>query len=112
MNRIHQGTNRHQDSPARVSGLPFHPIALGSVQHMVAMTLVSLGFVRVAEKRWGLPLMVFEHEPVKMNVAVLVGERRPEAIFQVGSVQRLGNSHHGTIAGLEFGDTLDVIPFT
>ena len=46
---------------------------------MVAVTFVSLGFVRVGEKRWGLPLMVLEHEPVKMNVAVLVGERRRHA---------------------------------
>ena len=76
--------NRHQDSPAHIAGLPFHPIVFGGIQDGVALAdrLVA---------PFGQSNSLSTNEPIgprsrwKVEVAEFVSQRRAQPIFGRGS---------------------------
>ena len=52
-------------------------------------------------------MAILEHEAMKMDMAIFMGQCRTEAVFQVGGIQRFGDFNYGPFAGNELGDAFD-----
>src|SRR5581483_333633 len=107
LNGVDQRPRRHEDRPADITRLPFHPVRLGSADDLVALALVRYGRRVVAEERARFCVHV-EHELVEMDVSPFMSERGAKAILHVGRVKSVRDLDDGALARREFRHAFDL----
>ena len=110
LNCIKKSAGRHENGATGIAGLPLHPVPLRGTDYSVAMAFVALRGLRLCEKGAGGALPVLEHEPVKVDMAVFVGQRCAQPVFQMWRVEGVCNLDDWALARSKFGDPFNSLP--
>jgi hypothetical protein len=103
--------NRHEERPAGVASLPFHPVDDRSLNHGRAPAFrlrhrfrrflgVEKARLRLGQPKWG----------VELHMTKLMGQRRPQPILPPRILDEVsGDAHIGLSSGSEVSDPFDIL---